>query len=164
MRLDASLAGSSTVSWKVLSSQPKTATLPSTRTDDGITLLEMEMGAGHGGPSGAGDHNAGHPGSWSRLIYDYIVARWPGRRHIYANGAVAATVAPDDYIGRVKRAEVTDPVLTAHLHDGWDVITAIRGYLPHDEESAGWAAVIQWLNPECPPPAQFDLSRVPRKA
>jgi len=40
----------------------------------------------------------------------------------------------------VKRAEITDPVLTAllpaHLHDGWDAITAIRGDLPHDEESA----------------------------
>ncbi|MFM8783719.1 MAG: hypothetical protein ACKOFI_00815 [Phycisphaerales bacterium] len=79
-------------------------------------------------------------------------------------GRVAGTMAPDDYIGRVKRAELTDPVLTAHLHDGWDVVTAIRGYLPHDEESAGWAAVIQWVNPECPPPAEFDLSRVPRKA
>jgi len=36
----------------------------------------------------------------------------------------------------VKRAEITDPVLTAHLHDGWDAITAIRGDLPYDEESA----------------------------
>ena len=54
-------------------------------------------------------------------------------------------------------------MLTAHLHDGWDAITAIRGYLPHDDESAGWAAVIQWLNPEAPPPEDFDLSRVPRK-
>jgi len=36
----------------------------------------------------------------------------------------------------VKRADITDPVLTAHLHDGWDAITAIRGDLPHDEESA----------------------------
>jgi GNAT superfamily N-acetyltransferase len=85
-------------------------------------------------------------------------SRMPGYGH------VAGTIAPDDYIGRVKRAEVTDPVLTAHLHDGWDAITAIRDYLPHDEESAGWAAVIQWLNPDSPPPAEFDLSRVPRKA
>jgi hypothetical protein len=52
-------------------------------------------------------------------------------------GRVAGAIAPDDYIGRVKRAEMTDPVLTAHLHDGWDAITAIRDYLPHDEESAG---------------------------
>jgi GNAT superfamily N-acetyltransferase len=90
--------------------------------------------------------------------------RMVGGSRMPGYGRVAGAIAPDDYISRVKRAEVTDPVLTAHLHDGWDAITAIRGYLPHDEESAGWAAVIQWLNPECPPPAQFDLSRVPRKA
>jgi len=44
----------------------------------------------------------------------------------------------------VKRAEITDPVLsalltallTAHPHDGREAITAIRGDLPHDEESA----------------------------
>jgi hypothetical protein len=78
-------------------------------------------------------------------------------------GRVAGAVQPDDYIMRVKRAEVTDPVLTAHLHDGWDAITAIRGYLPHDDESAGWAAVIQWLNPNSPPPPDLDLSRIPKK-
>ena len=78
-------------------------------------------------------------------------------------GRLAGAVNPDDYISQVKRSELTDPVLTAHLHDGWDAITAIRGYLPHDDESAGCAAVIQWLNPEAPPPEDFDLSRVPRK-
>ena len=84
-------------------------------------------------------------------------SRMPG----YAR--VAAEIAPDDYIGKVKRGELTDPVLTAHLHDGWDVITAIRGYLPHDRESAGWAAVIQWLNPASPPPPELDLSRMSRR-
>jgi len=88
--------------------------------------------------------------------------RMVGGSRLPGYGRVASTIAPDDYIGRVKRKEMTDPVLTAHLHDGWDAITAIRGYLPHDEESAGWAAVIQWLNPQCPPPPNFDLSRVPR--
>jgi hypothetical protein len=63
----------------------------------------------------------------------------------------------------VKRAEVSDPVLAVHLHDDCDAITAIRGHLPHDDESAGWAEVIEWLNSKCPPPPGFDLSRVPRK-
>lgn len=84
-------------------------------------------------------------------------SRMPGYGH------VAQAVAPDEYIARVKRAEIKDPVLTAHLHDGWDAITAIRGYLPHDEESAGWAAVIQWVNPASPPPPEFDLSRISRR-
>jgi hypothetical protein len=79
-------------------------------------------------------------------------------------GKLAAAMEPDDYIFRVKKAEITDPVLTAHLHDGWDVVTAIRGYLPHDLESNGWAAVIQWINPDCEPPPAFSISRIPRKS
>ena len=78
-------------------------------------------------------------------------------------GRFVDSVDPEDYITRVKSAELTDPVLTAHLHDGWDAMTAIRGYLPHDDESAGWAAVIQWLNPDAPPSPEFDLSRVSKK-
>lgn len=71
---------------------------------------------------------------------------------------------PQSYIDRVRRGDLVDPVLTAHLHDGWDVVAPIRGYLPHDEESAGWAAIIQWINPASPPPPQFDLSKLPRRA
>ncbi len=76
----------------------------------------------------------------------------------------AAELSPDEYIAKVKRAELVDPVLTAHLHDGWDAVTAIAGYLPNDAESAGWAAVIQWINPDCPPPADQAITRVPRRA
>jgi GNAT superfamily N-acetyltransferase len=97
------------------------------------------------------------------LVRERGLWRMLGGSRMPGFGRVAGAMIPDDYIARVKRAEMTDPVLTAHLHDGWDAITAIRGYLPHDEESAGWAAVIQWLNPDCPPPAEFDLSRLPRK-
>jgi hypothetical protein len=78
-------------------------------------------------------------------------------------GKLSASLPPEDYISKVKQAELTDPVLTAHLHDGWDVITAIRGYLPHDEESAGWAAVIQWINQESAPPPEFDIRRIPKR-
>jgi hypothetical protein len=78
-------------------------------------------------------------------------------------GRFVASLEPNTYISKVKQAELTDPVLTAHLHDGWDAVTAIRGYLPHDEESAGWAAVIRWINPDCPPPPGHELERLSRK-
>lgn len=96
------------------------------------------------------------------LVREKALWRMLGGSRMPGYGRVARDVDPDEYIARVKRAEVSDPVLTAHLHDGWDAVTAIRGYLPHDEESAGWAAVIQWVNPDCPPPANFELSRLPR--
>lgn len=90
--------------------------------------------------------------------------RMVGGSRLPGYGKMSASMRPDDYIAKVKRAELTDPVLTAHLHDGWDAVTAIRGYLPNDVESAGWAAVIQWLNPACPPPPEFDVTRFSRRS
>ena len=90
--------------------------------------------------------------------------RMVGGSRMPGYGKLATTIAPDDYIAKVKKTELSDPVLTAHLHDGWDVVTAVKGYLPHDEESAGWAAVIQWINQESTPPEDMDISRVPRKS
>jgi hypothetical protein len=65
---------------------------------------------------------------------------------------------------RVAAGKLVDPVLTVHLHDGWEIVTTIRGYLPHDVESAGWAAVIQWLNPDAPTPPEFDIRKFARRA
>ncbi len=61
------------------------------------------------------------------------------------------------YVDGVIAGRWSDPVLTVHLKDGWSVVRPIFGYLPHDDESAGWAAVIQWINPTCPPPTAFQL-------
>ena len=98
------------------------------------------------------------------LVRQRRLWRMVGGSRMPGYGKLAAAMEPDDYIFRVKKAEITDPVLTAHLHDGWDVVTAIRGYLPHDLESNGWAAVIQWINPDCEPPPAFSISRIPRKS
>lgn len=98
------------------------------------------------------------------LVRQRRLWRMVGGSRMPGYGKLAAAMEPDDYIFRVKKAEITDPVLTAHLHDGWDVVTAIRGYLPHDLESNGWAAVIQWINPDCEPPSAFSISRIPRNS
>jgi len=36
-------------------------------------------------------------------------------------------------------------------------VRPIHGYLQHDIESGNWAAVIQWVNPACPPPPELQL-------
>lgn len=89
--------------------------------------------------------------------------RMAGGSRMPGYAAHVAALTASQYIDAVRVGRLVDPVLTAHLHDGWQVVSPIRAYLPHDVESAGWAAVIQWINPECPPPAEFDLSRLPRK-
>jgi hypothetical protein len=72
-----------------------------------------------------------------------------------------ATMAIDDYVAAVLSGKLFDPVLSIHIKDGWTAIRPIHGYLQHDPDSAGWAEVIQWVNPECPPPPEFDLSKLP---
>jgi hypothetical protein len=68
-----------------------------------------------------------------------------------------STVSIEQYVEAVVNGKVFDPVLSIHLKDGWTVVKPIHGYLQHDEDSAGWAVVIQWVNSDCPPPLEFDL-------
>jgi len=71
-----------------------------------------------------------------------------------------STTKIEEYVDAVVQGKLFDPVLSIHLRDGWIVVRPIHGYLQHDEESAGWAEVIQWINPDCPPPAEFDLRKL----
>jgi GNAT superfamily N-acetyltransferase len=81
-------------------------------------------------------------------------SRLPG----YAKHCSAMRI--EQYVEAVVSARLFDPVLTIHLKDGWAPVRPISGYLQHDEESAGWAEVIQWVNPDCPPPPEFDLRKM----
>jgi hypothetical protein len=61
------------------------------------------------------------------------------------------------YVADVVAGRRDDPVLSVHLKDGWSVVKPIYGYTQNDPDSANWAAVIQWINPNCPPPAGLEL-------
>lgn len=89
--------------------------------------------------------------------------RMVGGSRMPGYGRCASRMSPENYIADVKAGVLVDPVLTAHLHDGWEVVAPIRGYLPHDTESAGWSAVIDWINRVCPPPPGEELLRLPRR-
>jgi GNAT superfamily N-acetyltransferase len=72
-----------------------------------------------------------------------------------------STMAIEDYVAAVLSATLFDPVLSIHIKDGWTAVKPIHGYLQHDPDSAGWAEVIQWVNPQCPPPPEFELRNLP---
>lgn len=91
------------------------------------------------------------------LVMKETLWRMVGGSRLPGYAAVAAVVPADEYVREVVAGKRVDPVLSAHLKDGWQVVKPIHGYLQHDPESAGWAAVIQWVNPACPPPAEFAL-------
>jgi GNAT superfamily N-acetyltransferase len=55
---------------------------------------------------------------------------------------------PKQYLERVCHGELTDPTLTFQIKQGFRVLGLASGYLRHDEESLGHAAVIEWINPD----------------
>jgi len=87
-----------------------------------------------------------------QLVVAERLWRMVGGSRLPGYAAVAGVIPADRYIREVVAGTRTDPVLSAHLKDGWQVVQAIHGYLQNDVESANWAAVIQWVNPDCPPP------------
>ena len=91
------------------------------------------------------------------LVVEQHLWRMVGGSRLPGYGKVAATVSPEQYLAEILAGTRMDPVLSAHLKDGWSVVKLIHGYLPDDCESNGWAAVIQWVNPACPPPPEFRL-------
>jgi GNAT superfamily N-acetyltransferase len=59
----------------------------------------------------------------------------------------AGQMSAEDYVIQIIRGELKDPTLSFQLKHGFDVIGVVAGYLRHDPESLGYAAVIEWLNP-----------------
>jgi phosphoenolpyruvate carboxylase len=55
---------------------------------------------------------------------------------------------PEEYVKRVYEKEIFDPTLSFQLNQGFVPLDVARNYLFNDPESLGYAAVIEWLNPE----------------
>ncbi|HUF46477.1 MAG TPA: GNAT family N-acetyltransferase [Vicinamibacterales bacterium] len=60
----------------------------------------------------------------------------------------AASMSPREYVDQVVRGQLRDPTLSFQLHRGFRVLAVVEGYLRQDPESLGYAAVIEWLNPD----------------
>lgn len=58
----------------------------------------------------------------------------------------ASELTADEYVRKVVKREIADPTLSFQLKAGFRVIAVVSGYLQHDPESLGYAAVIEWLN------------------
>lgn len=60
----------------------------------------------------------------------------------------AERMTAEEYVRRVVRGSVRDPTLSFQLNRGFHVLAVVEHYLRHDPESLGWAAVIEWINPQ----------------
>lgn len=95
------------------------------------------------------------------LVQQERLWRMVGASRLPGYGKHCSTMTVEQYVEAVVGGKLFDPVLSIHIKDGWQVVRPIHGYLQHDEDSVGWAMVIQWVNPACPPPAEFDLRKLP---
>ena len=97
------------------------------------------------------------------LVKQERLWRMVGASRLPGYGKCQSTMSVEQYVAEVLDGTLFDPVLSIHLKDGWSPVRPVQGYLQHDEESAGWAEVIQWINAACPPPPEVDLRRLPRR-
>lgn len=51
-----------------------------------------------------------------------------------------------EYIDKVKRRELHDPILSFQLANDFDVKRLMRNYLPEDDASQGYATLLEWDN------------------
>jgi len=56
-------------------------------------------------------------------------------------------------IVQVVRGTLQDPTLSFQLREGFSVFGVVEGYLSYDPASLGFAALIEWLNPDVATPA-----------
>jgi predicted amidohydrolase/ribosomal protein S18 acetylase RimI-like enzyme len=54
---------------------------------------------------------------------------------------------PEDYLEQVVAGKLHDPVLRFQLANGFEPVGVLKGYLPEDKKSKGFAALMVWRNP-----------------
>lgn len=57
-----------------------------------------------------------------------------------------------EYVEQVINKRLVDPVLTAQLANGFVLKQLVPGYLPDDDDSAGFATCLEWANLDYTPP------------
>ncbi|MCB9916074.1 MAG: GNAT family N-acetyltransferase [Planctomycetes bacterium] len=60
----------------------------------------------------------------------------------------ADVMTAEAYVAEVVAGRLNDPTLSFQLSQGFRVLAVVSGYFQGDRESLGWAAVIEWLNPQ----------------
>lgn len=84
----------------------------------------------------------------------FALARRLGLRRIRAGARLrgyhryAHRMSPGEYLLRVVRGELRDATLSFQIREGFRALGVVGDYLKNDPESMGYAAIIEWLNPE----------------
>jgi GNAT superfamily N-acetyltransferase len=69
--------------------------------------------------------------------------------------AHAARMTAPDYVVAVVHGQIVDHTLTFHLHEHFHIMAVVPHYLSNDSETLGYAALVEWLNPDTAQPEHF---------
>jgi GNAT superfamily N-acetyltransferase len=67
----------------------------------------------------------------------------------------AREMSAPDYVVAVVHGKIIDHTLTFHLHEGFHVLAVVPHYLSDDSETLGYAALVEWLNPDTVQPHHY---------
>jgi hypothetical protein len=67
----------------------------------------------------------------------------------------AGKMSAADYVIAVVHGQLVDHTLTFHLHEGFHVMAVLPHYLSEDSETLGYAALVEWLNPDTVQPHHY---------
>lgn len=96
-----------------------------------------------------------------RRLYDARkeLCRALNLRGIIAGGRIpnyhryADEMSPQTYIAKVSRKEIYDPILTFQLSNDFQVKRVLHKYLPEDQDSLGYATLLEWSSLFYAPPS-----------
>jgi hypothetical protein len=71
-----------------------------------------------------------------------------GRLYNYCE--YADRISPDEYVDKVIKGKIQDPVLSFDLKNGFKCVKIIPEYI-YDSRSLNYATFIEWLNPKYHP-------------
>lgn len=77
----------------------------------------------------------------------------------------AKVSSPEEYVDQVKARKIRDQVMNFQISNGFEPIGILRGYIPEDKESEGYAVHMVWRNPLAPDQTQkmaIQSGRMPR--
>ncbi len=69
------------------------------------------------------------------------------------------TMTPEQYVKEVVAGRLSDDTLSFQLKQGFKVLGVVANYMRHDPKSHGFAAVIEYLNPEIATQEDIDRQR-----
>jgi GNAT superfamily N-acetyltransferase len=102
-------------------------------------------------------HGVGHQllGAQKDLARRKQLRRMRGGARLRDYHSHARRLSAPDYVVAVVHGQIVDHTLSFHLHEQFHIMAVVPHYLSSDSETMGYAALVEWLNPETVRPEHY---------